>query len=113
MANHDNQNQQNQNQQNQAQQGGAQGLGQDANQNQQDRGQNQGIGLGDSQEQDMDRAPDQMMNDKRAQQGQQENALRDEHSSEPSLNRQHGGDLSRIGVERNRNAGGMDGKQNR
>lgn len=108
MANYDNQNQDRNQNRNQAQQdqGAAQG-----------RGQEQGQGREQDQYQDrdqnLDRAPDQMMSDKRAQQGQQENALRDEHSSETSLNRQHGGDLSRQGVERNRNAGGFDGKQNR
>lgn len=115
MANYDNQNQDRDLNRNQGQ---AQNQGRDLEQGrsqawQEDRQQDRERNQDRERSQDMDRAPDQMMSDKRAQQGQQQNALRDEHSSETSLNRQHGGDLSRQGVERNRNAGGFDGKRDR
>ncbi len=110
MANYDNQNQDRDLNRNQGQ---AQNQGRDLEQGRSQAGYDRQQDQDRERSQDMDRAPDQMMSDKRAQQGQQQNALRDEHSSETSLNRQHGGDLSRQGVERNRNAGGFDGKRDR
>lgn len=59
--------------------------------------------------QNLDKTPQPMMDDQRGE--QQANARRDEHAEEPLPNRQHGGDVSRTGVERNRNGGGFDGKR--
>lgn len=42
---------------------------------------------------------------------QQANVVHDEQAHAPQKSSQHGGDLSRGSVERNRNSGGIDGKR--